>query len=845
MTQKQPFSPHKSSDQEALPFQKIFESQPGLLLVLSPELIIKAATDAYLQETLTVREEIVGRHVFDVFPDNPDLPGASSSNNLRASIQEVLASGKPHKMEVFQYDIPSPDEPGKFLERYWSTTNTPMLDEQGNVYCLIHETVNVTEGEKAKRQLKESQEREVYALAMAEQQRLRLERLFEQAPAAFAILEGPELIYKVLNDAYQQLFPGRMLQGLPLFEALPELKDQPIADIIHNVYNTGETFEGKEVLIPIARYQGQPVEDIYWNFIYQAVFNAQRQVSGILIFALDVTDFVQTRRQLEMSAEALKALNHDLEQRVTRRTSELKLAQAEAEQQKDLLHSLFMQAPVGIGIYRGKDHTVELVNPMLSNILGREADDLLHKPVVEVLPEMMGQGIETILDEVYQKGVYYERDEIPAIVERKREQVQGYFHTLYQPLRDAKQEIYSVLQVVYDVTEQVKARKAVEESSSQFLFMANAMPQKVWMSKANGDADYFNQKWLDYTGLSTDELKGWGWSSMIHPDDLEENKKRWQHSVATGERYELEQRIKRKDGEYRWHLSRALAHRDDQDAIIMWVGTSTDIHDNKLAEKELKYLTQELTAANASVQASNEHLEAVNKQLTHINSDLDNFIYTASHDLRAPITNIERLMEELFLELPEESLRQTNVELIIDMMQGAVDRFKKTITNLTEITKLQKEENTAETKIKVLAVVEEVLLDMEHLIYESGTQVEKELRYCSAVSFSEKNMRSIVYNLFSNAIKYSHPDRVPVVKVGCNEEGEFLVLTVKDNGLGMNESQQEKLFSMFRRFHDHVEGSGVGLYMVKRIVDNAGGKIEVESELGEGTMFRVYFRKGP
>lgn len=102
-------------------------------------------------------------------------------------------------------------------------------------------------------------------------------------------------------------------------------------------------------------------------------------------------------------------------------------------------------------------------------------------------------------------------------------------------------------------------------------------------------------------------------------------------------------------------------------------------------------------------------------------------------------------------------------------------------------------------------------------------------------------MRSVVYNLLSNAIKYRHPGRKLKVNIHCELVGDYLLLTISDNGLGLAEEQRSKLFSMFRRFHNHVEGSGVGLYMVKRIVDNAGGKIEVESRLGEGTVFKIYF----
>jgi signal transduction histidine kinase len=107
--------------------------------------------------------------------------------------------------------------------------------------------------------------------------------------------------------------------------------------------------------------------------------------------------------------------------------------------------------------------------------------------------------------------------------------------------------------------------------------------------------------------------------------------------------------------------------------------------------------------------------------------------------------------------------------------------------------------------------------------------------------FSAKNLRSVLYNLLSNALKYRHPSRAPQVHVAYREQAAYQVLEVRDNGLGLDLTRgEEKLFGMFQRLHAHVEGTGVGLYMVKRMVENAGGHIEVQSQLGQGSTFSVY-----
>nr|WP_278251853.1 PAS domain-containing protein [Sabulibacter ruber] len=823
-----------------MPFHRIFGSLPGLILILTPQYIIMGATDAYLRDTLTVRDEIAGKHVFEVFPENPEAAGAISS--LRHSIEQVLATGKPHKMETFRYDIPDPTNPSRFIERYWNTINSPVLDSQGNISHIIHETVNVTESEKAKQQLRESQEREREALAQAELQRIRLERLFEQAPAALAMLEGPELVYKVLNKSYQQLFPGRALSGLPLFEALPELKNQPVADIIRNVYETGETFEGKEVLIPVARYEGQEPEDIYWNFIYQALYDARGQVNGILIFALDVTGFVDARRQIEKNAQVLQALNQELEERVERRTKQLQAAQFEAEKQKQRLERLFMRAPAAICILDGPTMVYELVNPIYQELFpGRQ---LLGKPILEALPEIRNNRVYQTFLEVYQTGKTHEEHEMLIPLARKQggELEPRYFKYIQQARFNEQGQVDGILVLAFEVTEQVEARKAVEASARQLQLITDSLPVLISYIDKEEKYGFVNKAYEDWFPHKAEGFLGKQLADVIGPKAYQ-NVEGYVRRALAGERLSFEASMPYRIG-FQKHIQTSYVPDVRNGSVEGFYALVTDVTNQVEARRALEKREQEANTMAEELAVTNEELRVANQQLIHTNSDLDNFIYTASHDLKAPISNIEMLMEELLVELPTQSLQKQEVETIIAMMRGAVDRFKRTIANLTEISKLQKENAQEAKMVNLEELVNEVKLDLEQIISKSKAEIEASVRNCSRVSFSEKNLRSIVYNLLSNAIKYCHPDRKPQIQVTCHREDGYLVLSVKDNGLGLSPAQQSKLFTMFRRFHDHVEGSGVGLYMVKRIVDNAGGMIKVESQLGEGSTFQVFLRDG-
>ena len=165
-----------------------------------------------------------------------------------------------------------------------------------------------------------------------------------------------------------------------------------------------------------------------------------------------------------------------------------------------------------------------------------------------------------------------------------------------------------------------------------------------------------------------------------------------------------------------------------------------------------------------------------------------------------------------------------------------------TSPHLTAVARLQKERGQPELPIDVASIIRDVLLDLPPLLAETGGRSDVGVWTCPKLVFSEKNLRSVVYNLLSNALKYRHPDREPLVRVHSYFEGKYVVLEVQDNDLGMDISTERPLFGLFQRYHTHVEGSGAGLYMVKKIVENAGGRIAVQSQVGTGSTFSVYFK---
>lgn len=253
---------------------------------------------------------------------------------------------------------------------------------------------------------------------------------------------------------------------------------------------------------------------------------------------------------------------------------------------------------------------------------------------------------------------------------------------------------------------------------------------------------------------------------------------------------------------------------------------------NNELEERVRLRTEELLKKNIE-------LESKNLELNKINYDLDNFVYTASHDLKGPIANLEGLIHMLNRRI-KDKITQEDVQLF-DMINMSISKFNHTIKDLAEITRVQKDLNEELEYISFAEITEDIKRDIQKLIEDSDASLTEKYGVFD-ITYARKNLRSVLYNLITNGIKYRAADRKPEIRITTYLEDEFVVLAVQDNGLGLNPSQQSKLFNMFKRLHTHVEGSGIGLYIVKRIVENNGGKIQVESEQGKGTTFRIFFK---
>jgi signal transduction histidine kinase len=352
-----------------------------------------------------------------------------------------------------------------------------------------------------------------------------------------------------------------------------------------------------------------------------------------------------------------------------------------------------------------------------------------------------------------------------------------------------------------------------QEIAEEFSFLTNAIPQIVWRANRNGEVDFFNENWFKYTRQPNTKETFTNWASVIHPDDRDRIVGLWEEGINQGIKMEMEFRLL--DGNtqtYRWHLARAIPMSNKKGRISKWFGTATDIHDKKIQQQELE----------------------------KTNEELDNFVYVASHDLKTPVNNLDGLMKILESRMSDDVKREAAP--VRTMMSKSIEQLKMTVNDLADVSRLQRLDEEEIQQLDVKELIEEFKNNHHVLMRETGARIEEELGIKN-FRFSRQHFRGILDNLLSNALKYRAQGRLLRIKVQTYETDTHYVLVVQDNGLGIKAEYHEKIFEMFRRFHKQAGGSGVGLYIVRKLVEKHHGHIMVESEPEKGSNFRVYLQK--
>jgi len=393
-----------------------------------------------------------------------------------------------------------------------------------------------------------------------------------------------------------------------------------------------------------------------------------------------------------------------------------------------------------------------------------------------------------------------------------------------------------------------------QQSEEQFRFLADVIPHKTWTATPDGRASYYNKGWYDYTGFNDfDSLRNNIWE-VIHPDERAVAAVEYPKAIQAGYGWELEQRFRRHDGVYRWHLTRFAPHKDGDGNIMLWVGTSTDIHEQKesrlaieAANNELSAANNELATANEELFASNEELSSLNEELASINEELtetqaqvrdmnakkDEFIGLASHELKTPLTSIMGYLQILEKMMKEE---QTQKYLVRTLNQA--QRLTDLVNDLLDVSRIEAGKlKLAEVVFDMRKIVDEAIELIRHINPKYEIALESPVAECMVRADSQR-IEQVIINLLTNAIKYSPGANKVIVRLSCNESEA--TVSVTDFGIGIPANKRSKIFSRFYRVEDAnpaISGLGIGLYISNEIISRHNGKLWVDGNVGAGSTF--------
>lgn len=366
-----------------------------------------------------------------------------------------------------------------------------------------------------------------------------------------------------------------------------------------------------------------------------------------------------------------------------------------------------------------------------------------------------------------------------------------------------------------DITARRRAEEAMQESSDRLRFMAEALPFKIFTAQADGKGEYFNQQWMDYTGLTLGQLVDGEWMRLIHPEDIDRTMVHWRRCVAAGELFQTENRIRHIGGNYRWHLTRAQAKRDANGYISMWVGSSIDIDAIKRADEERKQLLESERIARTEAERAS--------QLK------DEFLATLSHELRTPLNAILG-WSQLVL---RGTMKPENVQKALETIERNARAQNQLIADLLEMSSIISGKVRLDMQRLDLAhIVEAAVESIAPTAQAKGISLRKLIDPAAGPILGDNHrLQQIAWNLLSNAVKFTPGNGH--VDITVERVASWVELTVKDSGRGIEPEFLPYIFDRFRQADSSLTrqhgGLGLGLAIVKQLVGLHGGTVRAAS----------------
>ncbi|AWG22010.1 hypothetical protein FFWV33_11030 [Flavobacterium faecale] len=720
--------------------------------------------------------DIIGKLYKDVLPE-------LANTGIYQQLDDVFMTGIAHHAKNQRVDL---EKDGILKAHYFNYSFTPVRNPNGQIYGVMNTAAEVTELHEAKQKGEEIEKRFRDAV--------------QQAPTAMVIFKGKDNIVEMANTSYLELVDQKAEDfiGKPLFDSLPDA-EETVGAITKDIYKTGEPFYGYEFPVTLTRFGKKEVS--YFNFVYHPLIE-NNVVTGIITVATEVTATVVAKKEMQDNEQKLNVI-------------------IEASE---------------LGVWELDVLTNEtIISPRALEILGFKGKTYVDRE--ELLKYMHPEDRakrEAAFVTAFKTGIL--QYEVRSIINNKIYWLEAKGRVFY----DENATPVRMLGTLRDITEERDFQNQLLEREQKFRLLADSMPQFIWTADPEGNLNYFNQSVYDFSGHSVDDLFTKGWLDIVHLDDREENVRKWLDSINNQKDFLIEHRFRKSDGTYRWQLSRAIPQRDADGKITMWVGTSTDIQDQKMFTNELE---KQVLQRTKELNLKNDALEKMNKEL-------QSFAYISSHDLQEPLRKIQ-IFATLINEREAHNLSENGKDKF-RRMQNAANRMQNLIQDLLAYSRTSIQEIKFE-KTKLSIIIDEVKEDLneELLQKEAIITVDNDIDF-TVIHFQ---FRQLLFNLISNAIKFTRENVAPQIAIHCevisgetisypelNKQTKYCHIQVKDNGIGFEEEYNEKIFEVFQRLHgkEKFHGTGIGLAIVKKIVENHNGQITAHGLPNQGATFDIY-----
>lgn len=641
----------------------------------------------------------------------------------------------------------------------------PIKNNSGEIISWYGTNTDIQDKKMALNALKESEQR--------------ILSIIESAPFPIAVFTGSEMKIQLANQTVLNTWgKGNDVIGKLFSTVVPELENQEIFKQLEHVYRTGIPFHAENTRVELLI--GNKMLPHYFSYSFIPLLDGYGKVYGVMNTAANVTDLV--------------------------------LAKQEIEESERNLHNTILQAPVAMCILRGPNYKVEIANERMLEIWGIKADAVLQKPIFDALPEAKGQGLETLLDKVFSSGETFTANGLPINLPRNDGMELRYLNFVYEAFREIDQTISGIMAVAVDVTEQVIARNEIEKSEVQFRSLAQALPQLIWVTDANGSREFASKSWEDFTGIKPSGAEEW--EAVVHPGDLDNINKTWMHCLATGDIYKAEVRLKSKNGEFKWHAVHGEPVFDNEKNITKWVGAFTEIHHIKMEEQRK-----------------------------------DDFIKIVSHELKTPVTSIKGYVQLLLMMMQNE--KETNFPLPFKSSLIRIDaqivKLTRLIAEMLDLSRI--ESNNLDLKMESFSINELVLEVIDDIVNTHSNPIInlKQEMNCNVWADRDR-IGQVMINFITNAIKYSPQTNQVDIRIYASGNNQVGIAT-RDYGIGIEKSEHHKIFERFYRVDGKSEqtypGFGIGLYISNSIIQRHNGHIQVESVKGKGSEFTFFLNISP